>query len=70
LAKRARTSDEGRARVPGVPWGAIVAMRHVMVHVYWGIDRDRLWKAAAEDVTVLLLALEQSLANWPLPDPG
>jgi len=32
----ANVSDEGRARVPGLPWGQIVAMRHVLVHVYFG----------------------------------
>ena len=30
----ARTSDAGRSRAPSLPWGQIVAMRHVLVHVY------------------------------------
>lgn len=65
----ARLSVEGRARVPGIPWGQIVAMRHVLVHVYWGVDRDRLWKTATEDVPVLLAALDGACATWPLPEP-
>lgn len=32
----ANVSEDGRARVPGLPWGQIVAMRHVLVHVYLG----------------------------------
>jgi len=32
----ARISDAGRERADDVPWGQIVAMRHVLVHVYLG----------------------------------
>ncbi|MDY7110666.1 MAG: HepT-like ribonuclease domain-containing protein [Planctomycetota bacterium] len=62
----ARISEAGRDRAPEVPWGQIVAMRHVLVHVYWGVDRDRLWKTATDDVPVLVKALEQATADWPL----
>ena len=63
----ARTSDAGRLRASSVPWGQIVAMRHILVHVYWGVDRDRLWMTAIEDVPVLVAALEQAVQEWPLP---
>jgi len=56
--------------VPGIPWGQIVAVRHVLVHVYWGVDRNRLWSAATSDVRVLIAALEAACADWPLPRPG
>jgi uncharacterized protein with HEPN domain len=65
----ARTTDAGRSCAPDVPWGQIVAMRHVLVHVYWGVDRDRLWKTATEDVPVLIAALERATVDWPLPTP-
>ena len=65
----ARLSDAGRARVPGVPWGQVVAMRNVLVHVYWGVDHDRLWSTATEDVPVLIAALEAACKDWPLPEP-
>jgi uncharacterized protein with HEPN domain len=65
----ARISDAGRKRAPNVPWGQIVAMRYILVHVYWGVDRDRLWRTAAEDVPVLIAALEQATTDWPLPEP-
>lgn len=65
----ARVSESGRARVPGVPWGQIVAMRHVLVHVYWGVDLDRLWATATQDVPVLLAALQAGMNAWPLPYP-
>jgi len=65
----ARVSDEGRARVPQVPWGQIVAMRHVLVHVYWGVDGDRLWRTAKEDIPLLISALQDATKDWPLPQP-
>lgn len=63
----AHLSDDGRNRVPGVPWGQVVAMRHVLVHVYWGVDRDRLWATATGDVPVLIAALEAACVGWPMP---
>ncbi len=66
----ARVTDAGRARVPGLPWGQMVAMRHILVHVYWGVDLDQLWKVTREDVPVLLEALDAACVDWPLVEPG
>lgn len=65
----ANISDAGRSRVPGLPWGQIVAMRHVLVHIYWGVDRDRLWRTAIEDIPVLIVELEAACVTWPMPKP-
>jgi hypothetical protein len=65
----ARISDRGRARVSDVPWGQIVAMRHVLVHVYWGVDADRLWVTATEDIPLLIQSLEKACFGWPLDPP-
>ncbi len=65
----ARVSDEGRARVPSLPWGQIVAARHILVHVYWGIDGDQVWNMAVEDVPELIAALEAAFVGWPMPQP-
>ncbi len=63
----ARISESGRARAPGVPWKQIVAMRNVLVHVYWGVDRDRLWATARDDLPALIADLEAAVLDWPLP---
>lgn len=65
----ANPSDDGRARVPGIPWGQIVAMRHVLVHVYWGVDHDRLWATATADIPALIAALQTACQGWPMPEP-
>src|ERR1043165_4564130 len=61
----ARVSDEGRARVPSLPWGQIVAARNILVHVYWGLDHEQVWKMATEDVPTLVAAIEAALGEWP-----
>ena len=63
----ANISDAGRARVVGMPWGQIVAMRHVLVHVYWGVDAERLWATATQDIPVMIEALESACCAWPMP---
>lgn len=64
----ARVSDEGRARAPDLPWGKIVATRHILVHVYWGVDHEQIWKMATESVPELVAALDDSFRTWPPPD--
>ena len=62
-----RTSDAGRARVAGIPWGQVVETRHILVHVYWGVNRDKIWTTATEDMAPLISAIERSVIGWPLP---
>jgi len=65
----ARVTEVGRARVPSLPWGQIVATRNILVHVYWGIDADQMWIMAVEDVPTLIAAMEAAFESWPLPEP-
>ncbi len=60
----ARVTDDGRARVPRLPWGQIVAARHILVHVYWGIDTDQVWNMAVQDIPTLVAELEMAIAAW------
>lgn len=60
----ARVTEAGRLRVPGLPWGQIVAARNILVHVYWGIDTDQLWRMVTEDLPVLTREVETALAEW------
>jgi len=63
----ASIGEEGRSRVPELPWGQIVAMRHVIVHVYWGIDLNRVWMTATSDIPQLIALLEHATSGWPMP---
>jgi uncharacterized protein with HEPN domain len=63
----ARMSDAGRAKVAGVPWGQIVETRNILVHVYWGVNRTKIWATATEDMLPLISAIERAIVSWPLP---
>jgi uncharacterized protein with HEPN domain len=52
-----RISEATRAAAPDIPWSAIVGMRNRLVHAYFDVDVDVVWKT----VTVELPALKQRL---------
>ena len=64
----ARMSVEGRIRIEGLPWGQLVETRHILVHVYWGVDRDKVWATATQDMDPLIAAVEDAAKTWPMPD--
>lgn len=39
--------------------------RSAPVHVYWGVDFDRLWKTVTEELPALLVMLEAATKDWP-----
>ena len=45
----ARISDELKGRFPQIPWPQIVAFRNILVHAYFGIDWNEVWKAVQVD---------------------
>jgi len=44
-------------KYPNVPWGKMQGIRNVLVHEYFRIDEEILWKAARENVPQLIEAL-------------
>lgn len=46
---------------PEVPWPQIVAMRNVLVHEYFGVDLEEVWKTVERDLPVFKGAVEQLL---------
>jgi uncharacterized protein with HEPN domain len=58
-----KISDETRAELPDVPWPSIVGMRHRLVHAYFDVNRDILWKTVVEAVPPLATRLQALLAD-------
>lgn len=46
---------------PEVPWAQIVAMRNVLVHEYFGVDLEEVWKTVERDLPGLKDAVERLL---------
>ena len=57
----AHVPEEVRSRHPGVPWPKIVAFRNIMVHAYFGIDWDEVWRAAMRECPALKAQIESVL---------
>ncbi len=60
-----QVSPNTRNRVPDIPWEDIIGMRHRLVHAYFDINLDILWRTVQSDLPPLIVALEEALKrNW------
>ena len=51
-------SETTREQLPGIPWDDIIGMRHRLVHAYFDINLDILWRTVQDDLPALVTALE------------
>jgi len=67
----AHVSSDLQARHPEVPWPRIAAFRNILVHAYFGIDWDEVWRAASKEAPALREQVESILeAEFPTGDAG
>jgi uncharacterized protein with HEPN domain len=55
--------DEVVGAYPDLPWAEMRAMRNVVVHQYFGVTLETLWKTAREDLPALVDRLSRLLAD-------
>ena len=61
-----RVSSELRTQQPQIPWQDIAGMRDKLIHDYFGVDIEKVWLTAKEDLGMLETAtnaLLQSLSH-------
>ena len=60
-----RVSDELKELHPEIPWKRIEGFRHKVVHEYFGVDYDTVWRVVTEHLPPLIAQLEQMLPENP-----
>ena len=54
-----QVGGDTRSSLPDVPWDDIIGMRHRLVHAYFDINLDILWRTVEEDLPSLVEILEK-----------
>jgi uncharacterized protein with HEPN domain len=53
-----RLSEQLRTKHLEIPWGNIIGMRHILVHGYFDLDLEIVWKAVIVDLPALKPQIE------------
>ena len=55
----ANVTTTSREEYPHIPWRDIISMRNRLIHAYFDINLDILWKTVVEDLPPLITELEK-----------
>ena len=56
-------SPSTRNQLQGIPWDDIIGMRHRLVHAYFDINLEILWRTVNDDLPALIRVLESLLSK-------
>lgn len=56
-----RVSLETRERASDIPWAQIAGMRNRLIHAYFDIDLDEVWRTVVDDLPALAARLQAIL---------
>jgi uncharacterized protein with HEPN domain len=57
----ARLSDSFHNEHPEIPWAQIAAMRNILVHEYFGVDLEEIWRTVEHDLPDLKRRIQKLL---------
>lgn len=60
-----RLSRDFRLLYPHIPWDDIAGMRDKLIHDYFGVDIEKVWLTATEDLPTLKTEVQKILAAQP-----
>jgi uncharacterized protein with HEPN domain len=58
-----KVSDEIKSNYSFVPWREISGMRDKLIHDYFGVNEEVVWKTATEDLPVLKKYIEEIIKS-------
>jgi uncharacterized protein with HEPN domain len=58
-----RVSEELRIKHAHIPWADIAGMRDKLIHAYFGVDIDKVWLTARNDLPLLKAQVEKLLTS-------
>src|SRR4051794_1355883 len=58
-----RLSSDLRQKYPHIPWDDIAGMRDKLIHDYFGVDLDKVWLTAKQDLSALRAEISRILAE-------
>lgn len=62
IGEAARSIPEDvRAKYPEIPWRDVAGMRNKLVHQYFGVNMEVVWKTIHEDLPMLIASLQKNL---------
>lgn len=47
---------------PSTPWRVIIAMRHVLVHGYYQVEKSEIWNVIKEDLPTLSIQIKNYIS--------
>ncbi|WP_300459657.1 DUF86 domain-containing protein [Desulfobacula sp.] len=59
----ANTPDHIQKQFSDVPWYKMKGMRNILIHEYFGLDNEVLWKTIQEDLPSLKEKIQQALTK-------
>ena len=54
-------SNEIKEEYPEVPWKLMISMRNILIHEYFGVDLEIVWKTIQESLPELLMIVRKAL---------
>jgi uncharacterized protein with HEPN domain len=55
--------EEIRSQWPGIPWHRMAGLRNVVIHQYFDVDLEALWKIVSDNLPETKLKIKEMLAS-------
>jgi len=59
-----------KEKYPDIPWKRIIGLRNIVIHGYFGVDFDNIWKIITDNVPEVKPSLEEVLKDLRSPEPS